>query len=191
MKRKALLAITECTPKAFETFSARGFLPFVIEDGNWSDYTIYNAFSLKALTEAAACTSLSNAAFLAACALDALAPMDPFGFTDANEMWVALIHYHWPDAPEGWDCREVVAGRWCDLDTQAKSLLAERAPGAAVTAMLTVSATKIANTLLREARDFGLPEGEIPAIPENLTGYPKWFVEAETARRNLLADWGK
>ena len=98
MKRKALLTITGCTPKAFETYSFRDFLPFVIEDRNWSNYTIHNAFSLKVLMNAAESTDLSSAAVLAAGALDALHPINPFAYAGDEDLHVALIRYDWPEA---------------------------------------------------------------------------------------------
>lgn len=191
MKRKALLAITGCTPKAFETYSFRGFLPFVIEDRNWSNYTIYNAFSLKVLLDAAASTDLDSAAVLAKGALDALHPINPFAYSGEEDVHVALIRYDWPEAPEDWDCRTVVAGRWGDIEDKARKFVAELAPRAHVISVMAISATKIARSLLAEARDFGMPEGEVHQVPEDLTGYPEWFQKAETSRRAMLANWGK
>lgn len=186
MKRKALLTITGCTSKAFETYSFRGFLPFGIEDQNWSDYSIENAFSLKVLLDAAETTNLASASVLARAALDAMAPVDPFAFAGDEELWVALISYEWPEAPEGWDCRHVVAGRWCDVEGAARRLVTENAPGARVTGILSLSATEIAKSVLKEARDLGLPEGAVHGVPDDLTGYPDWFKAAELARRELL-----
>ena len=65
MKRKALLAITGCTAKAFETYSARGFLPFGIQDARWSEYTLEDAFLLRLLMDAASGTDQDSAALLA------------------------------------------------------------------------------------------------------------------------------
>lgn len=191
MKRKALLTITNCSAKAFETYSFRDFLPFVIQDRNWSDYTIGNAFSLKVLMDAAENTDLSSAAVLAKAALDALHPINPFAYTGGQELWVALIRYDWPDGIEGWDSRHVVAGRWSDIEAEARNLVTEKAPGARVTGILSVSATKIAELLLNEANDLGLPEGEVQGVPEDLTGYPEWFKADELARRDLFKNWGK
>lgn len=191
MKRKALLIITGCTSKAFETYSFRDFLPFAIEERNWSDYSIFNAFSLKVLTDAAENTDLASASVLAKGALNALRPFNPFAYHGDENLWVALIRYEWPDAPEGWDCRHVVAGRWRDIETEAQKLTSEIAPGARVTGILSLSATKIAHQLLNEARDLGIPEGEVHGVPEDLEGYPEWFKVEETARRDLLKNWAK
>lgn len=187
MKRKALLAITGCTAKAFETYSARGFLPFGIQDARWSEYTLEDAFLLRLLMDAASGTDQDSAALLARGALDKMSPITPFSYTGDQEMWAALIRYDWPNAPEGWDQRHVVAGRWQDIEAQAKHLTTELAPGARVLSIQAVSATKIAHHVFRAAREFGLPEGEHPhAVPEDLTGYPEWFKEAEMARRRVV-----
>lgn len=186
MKRKALLAITGCTAKAFETFAFRDFLPFVIEDRAWSDYTIENAFSLKVLMDAAQNTDHASASVLARRALDKLRPLDPFAWSGDEELWVALIRYDWPDAPEDWDCREVVAGRWIDIQAAASRLVTEQAPGARIVGILSLSATKIAKAVLEEAREFGLPEGEVHGVPEDLTGYPDWFKAKEEERRAVV-----
>lgn len=187
MKRKALLAITGCTPKTFETLSFRGFLPFAIEDYRWSDYTIDNAFQLKVLLDAAQGTDLGTAGYLAAQALSNLHPIDPFSFTGDEEMWLGLARFEWDEAPEGWRKLCVVAGRWCDIVPMAKARIADNDPSAKLTSLLTLSATRIARDLLDEARDYGLPEGEVRSLPENLFGYPEWFQEAEAKRRIMLA----
>jgi hypothetical protein len=185
MKRKALLNITDCTAKKFETYAFRDHSPFQIEDGNWSDYQIEDAFALKVLMDAADSTDLSSASLLARLALGALHPIDPFAYCE-QELWIALVRYDWPDAPEGWDCRHVVAGRWADVELAANTWLLQRAPSARITGILTISATKIANTLLKEARDLGIPEGLVHGVPENLSGYPEWYKVGEMTRRALL-----
>jgi hypothetical protein len=187
MKRKALLTITGCPTKAFETYSFRGFLPFTIEDGNWSDYTIENAFSLKVLMDAAANTDLSSASALAQGALDKLLPIDPFAYSGDEELWVALVRYEWPEAPEGWSFRHVTAGRWSDINESARKFVAQLGATARITGILSVSATKIANQLLTEAREFGLPEGDPHSVPDDLSGSPEWFKVAEMARRELFS----
>lgn len=191
MKRKALLAITDCTAKAFETYSSRGFLPFVIEDSRWSDYTLDQAFMLRLLKIAAEGTDLDSAALMARNSLYQLKPMDPFAWTGGAELWVGLVRYDWPDAPEGWDCRKVVAGRWEDLPHKAAEFCQTLAPGVKVISIYALSAFKIAHEVLREAREFGLPEGEIRQVPTDLTGYPEWFKVAEAERQAFLADWRK
>ncbi|RLL65269.1 hypothetical protein [Paenirhodobacter hankyongi] len=191
MKRKALLAVTGCTPKAFEMYSARGFLPFIIEERNWSDYTIGNAFQLQALLDAADGTDLAGASTLAKQAIDKLYPLSPFAYTGDEELFIALVRYDWDDAPEDWTCTYVLAGRWQDIKDQLEKLPEMIDPTIRVRSVLTLSATKIAHKVLREARDFGLPEGEVHSVPEDLTGYPEWFKKAETARRALLNGWDR
>lgn len=187
MKRKALLAITGCTAKQFETFSARGFLPFAIEDARWSDYTLNHAFQLRMLLDGISGTDQDSAALLARDALSKLHPITPFSYTGDQEMWAALVRYYWPGAPEGWDCRAVVAGRWQDIEANANAHISGLAADARITSIQAVSVTKIAHHVWREARDFGLPEGEqAQPIPEDLTGYPDWFKEAEIARRRVV-----
>ncbi len=65
MKRQELLRITGCTVKAFETYAYRGFLPFLIKDSRWSDYSLLDACLLRVLMEAQKATSTANAAMLA------------------------------------------------------------------------------------------------------------------------------
>lgn len=190
MKRKALLAVTGCTVKAFETYAYRDFLPFAIADARWSDYTLENAFALKVLMEAAAVTDVASASIFAGGVLDALRPLDPFSYMGDEEIWLALIRYDWRDAPEDWTNTEVVAGRWRDIDDKCRALIADTVPGAKVTSIIALSATKIADSILREARDLGLPEAEVRPVPEDLTGYPEWFKESEGERRDLLTKWG-
>ena len=190
MKRKALLTIADFSARKFEIYSSRGLLPVVITDQGHSNYSLADAFALRLLSEVGEVTSLENAAHFARKALDALRPINPMSFTNAEEMVVALVFYAWPDAPEGWDCRAVIGGRWQDLQGQIAEKILDPMPGAYVTAMLTVSASRIGRHVYQEARDFGLPEGEMPpAIPEDLTGYPEWFKTAERARRQLAQDW--
>lgn len=188
MKRKALLTITGCAYKAFDNFSQREFIPFPISAPSWSDYTIENAFSLKVLLVAASGTDANSASYLASRALDALHPIDPFAYSGDDELWVALVRYDWPDAPEDWDKRTVVAGRWCDIADKAKVFLSDFPPNAHVTGIQAVSATGIARDVFTEARDRGLPEGEVHSVPEDLTGYPEWFKDAELKRRALMRD---
>lgn len=185
MKRKAILAITTCTPKAFETWSFRDFLPFTIGDGRWSDYTIDHAFQLKLLMEAAQATDTAAASYLAARALRKMHPLDPFAFT-GGDLWVALVRYQWDEAPEDWVKLGVIAGRWADLNEMAVQHVADQDEKAKLTSVLAFSAVRIAHDLLTEAREFGLPEGEVRQVPEDLTGYPEWFKDLETSRRALI-----
>ncbi len=186
MKRKAMLAITGCTAKAFETYSARGKLPFVVPSDRWSEYSIQDAFKLKVLMQAAELTDLSTAEKLASAVLHQLHPLDPFAFCGDQELWVALIRYDWPEKPEDWDAQTIIAGRWQDIQTMAADRVANVAPNVRITGTLAVPVKRIADCLLTEARDFGLPEGEVHSVPEDLTGFPDWFVVEETARRQLL-----
>lgn len=191
MKRKALLAITDCGTKAFEMYRERGFLPFNIEGRSWSEYTTENAFQLKVLLDGADATDLAGASMLAKGALNKLAPLNPFSYTGDEELFIALARYEWEDAPEGWDCQAVLGGRWQDIRDQLDDLPKTISPDIRVRSVLVLSATKIAHKVLSEARDFGLPEGEVQPVPENLTGFPEWFKKAETARRELLKNWHK
>jgi hypothetical protein len=186
MKRKALLAITGCTPKAFETYSARDQLPFSISRSNWSDYTIEDAFALKLFMQAAECTSLDNAARLARGALARLHPINPFSFYGSERLWVALATYAWPESPPDWECSLLVAGRWSDIVTQTEDALDRIATGVSLLGLLTFPASNVADEVLQEARDFGLPEGEVQPVPEDLTGFPDWFKTEETKRRSLV-----
>ncbi len=190
MKRKALLAITGCTPKSFETYSARDNLPFAISSNRWSEYSIEDAFKLKLLIQAAELTNLDTASKLASAALDELHPLDPFAFCGDQELYVALIRYDWPDKFPDWDAWTVVAGRWQDIEAKASERVADIARGVRLIGTLALPIKPIAKELLTEARAFGLPEGEVHSVPEDLTGYPDWFVAEEQARRAMLAGWG-
>ncbi|MCU0904872.1 MAG: hypothetical protein MUE83_13510 [Tabrizicola sp.] len=186
MKRNALLAITGCTAKAFETYAHRDFLPFHIPDGGrWSDYTIDQAFELKVLSLASEATDNKSAAYLAERCLNKLHPIDPFAF-NGGDLWVALVRYEWADAPENWIKLGVVAGRACDLPALANEHVAGQAPEAKLTSILAIPAHKIALDLLSEAREWGLPEGQARAVPEDLTGFPEWFKEIELQRRAIV-----
>lgn len=186
MKRQALLAITGCTAKAFEIWSARDLLPFAIPSGRWSDYTLDDALALALMLQAAKMTDLAAASRLAAGALPALHPLDPFAFCGSQELFAALIRYDWPDKPKGWDARTVVAGRWQDIEPLARERIADIAPDVRLVGILAVPVKRVAERLLSAAQELGLPEGEVRAVPEDLTGYPAWFVAEETARRALL-----
>jgi len=191
MKRKALLLATTCTAKAFETYSARDFLPFVIEDARWSEYTLQNAIELKILMVAAACMDQNSAAFLARQAFDKLHPIHPLFHTNGQEMWVALVRYDWAEAPEDWNARTVVAGRWQDLSAQAQAFVQGFDGKCQVVSIQAISASKIAVEVWEDLREIGLPEGEeLPGVPQDLTGFPEWFIETETARRYVISnDW--
>jgi hypothetical protein len=186
MKRQALLAITGCTAKAFEIWSSRDLLPFGIPSGRWSDYSMGDALALALMLEAAEMTDLDTASKLAAGALPALHPLDPFAFCGSQELFAALIRYDWPDKPKVWDARTVVAGRWQDIEPLARERIADIAPDVRLVGMLTVPVKRIAERLFSAAQELGLPEGEVRAVPEDLTGYPDWFVQEEKARRVLL-----
>ena len=192
MKRKALLIVADCTAKFFETCSARGFNPVTITDRAWSDYSLNDAFELRLLQQAFKGTDLDSAALIARRALDAISPMSPFAYTDGEELWVALVRYDWADAPEEWDCRQVIGGRLQDIHVKAEEFVKGLDAAAKVTSVYLIHMTKIAQHVWKEARDLGLPEGdEYPVIPEDLTGYPKWFQEVERARRAVAFDTGE
>lgn len=193
MKRKALLLISASTPKFFETCSARGFLPFTIGERNWSDYTLENAFQLRLLEHAFKGTDLDSAALIARRALDAIHPLSPFSYTDGEGLWVALVRYEWPDAPEGWDLRHVIAGRMQDLQSKADEFINDLDVSAKLVSIYAIPVTPIARHVWEEARELGLPEGESwPATtPEDLTGFPEWFKEMELARRSVVFGTGK
>lgn len=185
MKRKPLLAITGCTAKAFETWSFRGFLPFTIGDGRWSDYTIDQAFQIKLLMEAAQATDTAAAAYLASRALHKIYPLDPFSFT-GGDLWVALVRFEWEDAPADFEKLSVVAGRSGELTAKALEQVAAFDPKARLISLLCFSVDRIASELLVEAREWGLPEAEVRPVPEDLTGFPEWFKDLEASRRALL-----
>lgn len=191
MKRNALLAITGCTAKAFETYAHRDFLPFhIAEGGRWSDYTIDQAFQLKVLMLAGDATDNKSAAYLASECLHKLHPIDPFAFT-GGDLWVALVRYEWAEAPEDWIKLGVIAGRACDLPDLAKEHVSGQAPEAKLTSILALPAHKIALDLLSEAQEWGLPEGQVRSVPEDLTGYPEWFKGLEAQRRALIFGIGE
>ena len=104
-----------------------------------------------------------------------------------ENIWVAIVSYHWPEAPQDWVQKTVVAGRWSDIETKAKIFVAGLASDAAITGVFAVSAKNIANHVLTEARDFGLAEGEVQSVPDDLTGYPDWFQDIEGKRRALFS----
>jgi hypothetical protein len=191
MKRKPLLAITGCTAKAFETYSSRNFLPIAIGDARWSDYTLKDAFALKVLVHAAKATDLASASVLASGAWNALKYLNPFAFTDAEEIWLGLVRYDWPDAPQGWIKKGVVAGRWCDIQPKADEYVNDLDKTAKITSILLVSASKIADGVFEEARQFAPdeahPDAAIIKMPEDLTGYPDWLKTAELGRRDFFA----
>jgi hypothetical protein len=187
MKRKPLLAITGCTAKAFETYSSRNFLPIAIGDARWSDYTLEDAFALKVLVHAAKATDLASASVLASGAWNALKYLNPFAFTNAEEIWLGLVRYDWPDAPQGWIKKGVVAGRWCDIQPKADEYVNSQSGTAKRIDIYAVSASDIAKHVYEEAKAFGLTEAVVPAIPEDLTGYPDWLKTAELARRDFFA----
>lgn len=193
MKRKALLMIADSTAKFFETCSARGFLPFTIEERQWSDYTIENAVQLRLLEHAFKGTDLDSAAMIARSALGALYPLTPFSYTGGEGSWVALVRYEWPDAPEGWDCRHVIAGRMQDLQAKADEFVSDLDVSAKLVSIYAIPLDPIARHVWEEARELGLPEGENwPATtPEDLTGFPDWFKEIERARRSVVFGLGE
>lgn len=186
MKRKALLAITGCTPKSFETYSQRGRLPFAIPSDRWSEYTMTDALELKILMRAAELTDLDNASKLARSALDKISPLNPFSYCGDEELFAALVRYDWPEKPEDWEERTVVGGRWQDIEAETRQFITEFLPGARLTGTLIVPVKQIADELLIEAHEFGLPEAAVQPVPEDLTGFPDWFVEKEQARRAML-----
>lgn len=187
MKRKALLLSTNCTAKAFETYSARDFLPFVIEDARWSEYSLQDAIELKILMDAAAFMDQKSAAYLARQAFDKLHPIHPLFPTDGHELWVALVRYDWAEAPEDWEGRTVIAGRWQDIYADAQTFVQGFNGKCKILSIQAISASKIAVEVWQEVREIGLPEGdEIPGVPEDLTGFPEWFIEVENARRRVM-----
>jgi hypothetical protein len=192
MKRKALLLLADCTAKFFETCSARDFLPFAIGERQWSDYTLENAFQLRLLQLAFKGTDLDSAAMIARRAVDALYPLNPFSYTEDEGLWVALIRYEWPEAPEGWDMRQVVAGRMQDVHAKADEFVQDLGGGAKLVSIYAIPLKPIAHQVFGEARDLGIPEGEAwPQPPQDLTGFPEWFTALETSRRSLISSFGK
>lgn len=163
MKRKALLAITGCRPERFDTYLHRDNLPFAVSSGAWTDYTLENALELKLLMTAAQLTDVDSASKLARAAFHQLYPLDPFAFCGDQELFVALIRYDWPDKPDDWDGRTVVAGRWQDVDVKARDRIDGIAPNVCITGILALPVKRIAADLQKEASDFGLPEGVVRA----------------------------
>lgn len=187
MKRKAMLAITDFPARQYEVYSSRGLIPVQVDEGRWTEYTLDDALMLRLMLNASTSISLENASFLARKALHALYPVNPFGFTNAEELWAALVVYDWPDAPEEWDCREVVAGRWQDIPGEIEKRVTHRMPGARVQIILTLSVSKAAQDVFTAAKDLGLPEADFAApMPEDMTHYPEWLQKAEADRRDLL-----
>jgi hypothetical protein len=187
MKRKALLLTTGCTTKMMESWTARGLSPLSSVDGNWNDYQQDDGITLRLMVMAAKGTDVNSASKLASAALRKLYPVHPLFYTDGVELWAALVHYDWPDAPEEWDARTVIAGRWCDLQEQAENFVAGIDEGAKVNSIYAVSVTKAALDFYHEAKELGLAEGEgFPAVPFDLTGFPDWFVDCETRRREVV-----
>ncbi|WP_136644654.1 hypothetical protein [Tabrizicola sp. YIM 78059] len=188
-KRTPLTAIAGMPATRFDQDQRRGKLPRLDGTGKRT-YTMRDAFRLRCYWQAADATDLDSAKLLSDRALEALRPLDPFTWTDGVELHVALIRYDWPDALEGWDCRHVIAGRWEDLRALAKAHVASVDPSARLVSVIAFSATAIANHVWRAARELGLSETEsVPGIPEDLTGFPEWFREAEVERRTLAATW--
>lgn len=189
MKRKALLAITGCTKQRFDTYLHREMIPFQVNSGSWTEYTIEDAFQLKLLIQATEITDVDTASKLAVGALHQLYPLDPFAFSGDQELFVALIRYTWPDQPEDWDGRTVVAGRWQDIDAKARERIEGIAPGVMIAGILALPVKQIALDVQSKAQDYELPEGEPHSVPEDLTGFPEWFKVAEHARRELLREF--
>ncbi|WP_406736444.1 hypothetical protein [Thioclava sp. GXIMD4215] len=187
MKRKALLMCASCTVKTLESYTARGISPIHIEDRNWNDYTLEQALQLRLMVQAAKSMDNDSAGLLARRAVDMLYPFTPFTYT-GQDMFVALVRYDWPSAPEGWDCRQVVAGRWEDLHTKAQEFVTSLDDGATLRSIEAYCVTDLAKEVWEEAHELGLPEGEAwpAAVSEDLTGYPEWFKEHEIARRKSI-----
>lgn len=188
MKRKALLLTSGFTVKQFEGCAARDDLPFSIGRDRWSDYSIEQAVQLRIMKLAADGMDNTNAALLARGAFDKLWPLSPFAYTDGEDLWVGLVRYEWSNAPEGWDCRAVIAGRWSDLSVEAAQYLSGFEGGAELVSITAISASKAARDVWTEARELGLPEGDQwpKCVSENLDGYPEWFQEIERARREVV-----
>jgi hypothetical protein len=189
MKRQALLIITGCGAKAFETYSSRGLLPFPIRADRWSDYSADDALKLAVMLRAAELTDLDSASTLARRVLPELSPLDPFGWCGDQPLYGALTRYAWPGMPDDYDARIVVAGRWQDIEPMARERIARVAeiePGARMTSLLCICVTELADRLLEAAHDLGLPDVQVRPVPENLTGSPAWFTEREQARRALF-----
>lgn len=186
MRRKALLLVTDCTQKTFETFSARGFLPFPSGKGGWGEYTLVDALTLRLLTELSKITTdLRTASDIAGAAPD-MKP-NPFWHSDHINIYLvaALFEYQDNDMLRQevwtWTARE---------DHLREGYPAYKAPGYREVGILAVNATAAAKKVMQAARDLGLPEAKsIPEIPEDLTGYPEWFRTVEMARRELLNTW--
>lgn len=190
MKRKALLAITGCSAKAFETYAARDKMPFSLSADRWSDYDLDHALALSVMMRAAELVDLDSASLLARNTRPQLHPLNVFSFTGEQPLYAALVRYSWSDMPADWDGRTVVAGRWQELQALARERVAGLASGVVMSGMVAVPVSEIADRLLIKAREFGLPEGEIQAVPEDLSGFPEWFVKEERARRDLLLGRG-
>lgn len=188
MKRKALLIVADCSVKAFEGWASRGHLPFAKEGKNWSDYSLDNAIELKLMVDAAKGTDVESAGVLASQALHKLHPIHPLYYTDNQELWVALVRYDWPDAPEDFDARTVVAGRWEEIEEKAQMFVRDISPDAAVVSIYAVSATRSATKAWEEAHELGLPEGDASylSIPEDLAHFPEWFRACEMKRREVV-----
>lgn len=189
MKRKALLAIAGCPAKTFETLSARNLNPVTIGEDRWSDYDMKDALTLRIHMQAMAGTDHESAMKIAGGALGGLKGINPFGPTGDYEMWAALVRYHWASAPDDWDGRTVICGRWQDIEAKAKDFVADLGGDARIVSIQAISITQAANHVLTEAWEFGLPEADDPqlmAVDQDLEGFPDWFKAAEARRRALL-----
>lgn len=194
MRRKALLAVTNCTAKMLETYAQRDLLPFDVPESGWSDYSMSDALALALMIDAANVTDLASARFLASRALDAVHPVNPFGFTNAETLYAALVGLDWPDRTDD-DLmygQIVVGGRYGDIPAQVARTLEKRYPEATtVKSMLLVDITATATRLLREGQELGVSEAVVPAMPADLTGYPDWLRDAETDRRAVDSGWSE
>lgn len=138
-------------------------------------------------------TDLESASMIARRALDAIYPLTPFPYTGNEGLWAALVRYDWLDAPEGWDCRQIVAGRMQDLQAKADEFVSDLDASATLISIYAIPMASIARHVWAEARDLGLPEGESWPVttPEDLTGFPDWFKEAEQERRAIVSGWAR
>jgi len=190
MRQKPFLICGDSNFPRLTLLNQRGQLPEGMSSlGEVSDrYTLQDALKLRLLSEAAQTIPITLAKQLASSALARLYPLDPFAYTSDESLFALLIHFDWPDRPEEITGRDVVAGRWQDIQGQTELRRGFWSDSAYVKSTLTLNVTAAAQRVLAIADELGLAEATtIPPIPENVSHYPDWFQTAEAARRALFS----
>ncbi|WP_185802983.1 hypothetical protein [Pontivivens nitratireducens] len=187
MKRKALLEIAGCTVKMFESYTARGFLPFEIQD-RWTDYDLSDAVRLAVMVEAAKVCDVAGASQIAGNLNSALDGIDPL-FVMEESVFVALVKYDWSEAPAAdWKGRTIVGGRWADLNAKATAFVSSFDGKGSLRSIYAVNVSEIASKTFEAGRELGVLDfSDLPNCPRDLTGFPDWFAENERARRKVMS----